>query len=85
MKKHFFGKLLLNILLGLGLIFVISPIVLYWFIHGNYERYFRIINGPYPFSNFGSGPFQLFIYAGLFLLGIVLISTTLALKKKIDV
>ncbi|MDD4760670.1 MAG: hypothetical protein PHU66_07665 [Bacteroidaceae bacterium] len=53
---------------------MISPAILYLFIHGNYERYIWIINSPYPFSRFGGGPFQLFIFAGLFIVGIIIIT-----------
>jgi hypothetical protein len=51
----------------LGILFLISPIGLYWFIHGSYERYIWIINQPFPLSHFGGGPFQLFMYVGLIL------------------
>ena len=45
--------------LGLALVFFISPLLVYGFIHGDSERYLWIIRGPYPFSHLGSGPFQL--------------------------
>jgi len=45
MIKRIFGKMLSNILTGLGTILILSPIALYWLIHGNYERYIWIING----------------------------------------
>lgn len=74
-----FGK---DVLLGLGFIFVISPIALYWFIHGNYDRYIWIINGPYPFNGLGGGPFQMLVYTGLFITGISLIFIGIYLKTK---
>ena len=48
----------------------------------NYERYRWIINGPYPFGHFGGGPFQLFMYLGLFIVGIILIVISLVLKAR---
>jgi hypothetical protein len=55
--------------------------ILYWFIHGNYKRTIWIINGPYPFSHFGGGPFQLFISISLFVIGISCIGISVFLKK----
>ena len=60
---------------GLGL--MISPIALYLFIHGDAERYAWIIRGPEPFSNFGSGPYQLRMYVGLFVIGTVFLASGL--------
>ncbi|MEA3422520.1 MAG: hypothetical protein U9Q80_01725 [Bacillota bacterium] len=76
------NKRLSNILLVIGSVFTISPIILYWFIHGSYEMYNWIINGPYPFSHLGSGPFQLFLYASLFIIGISLITITMIIKRR---
>ena len=58
MKKQLIQVFMLDLLLGLGLVFIISPIILYWFIHGNYERYIWILNGPYPFSLLVEGHFS---------------------------
>lgn len=66
----------------LGLFFIISPVLLYWFIHGSYNRYLRIINGPYPFRNLGGGPYQLWLYVLLILIGMVLIGVSLNFKNK---
>ncbi|HHV19469.1 MAG TPA: hypothetical protein GXZ27_11585, partial [Thermoanaerobacterales bacterium] len=71
-----------DLFLGIGFILIISPSVLFWFIHGSYERYIWIINGPYPFGHFGGGPFQLFMYLGLFIVGIILIVISLVLKAR---
>lgn len=80
MKEYLLKEFLMDVLLGLGFILVISPVGLYWFIHGNDERYIWIINGPYPFSSLGGGPFQMFVYAGLFMIGLTLIG--IGIKKK---
>lgn len=82
MTKQLIKVLITDLLLGLGFIFIISPAILYWFIHGNYERYIWILNGPYPFSHFGGGPFQLFISIGFFIVGVGLIVISMILKKK---
>jgi hypothetical protein len=73
-----------QLLAGLGLVFILSPFVLYWFIHGNHDRYIWLIKGPYPFSSFGSGPFQLFMYAAMFLLGITLTASSRVLFNKLS-
>jgi len=65
----------------IGFIFTISPIILYCFVHGNYERYIWIINGPYPFSHFGSGPFHLFMYLSLLIVGAALIVIAMMIKR----
>jgi hypothetical protein len=62
-----------NIFLVLGVALLTLPILLFWWIHFDYERYLSIINGPYPFSHLGSAPFQIVIYAGLIALGLLLI------------
>lgn len=81
MRKYTVTKILSDLFLGLGLIFIMSPIILYWFIHGDYERYIWIIKGPYPFSHFGGGPFQLFMYIGLFFAGVSLIAVSMIIKR----
>ena len=73
MDKLTRGKLA-AFLIGAGLLLVVSPVMLYWFIHGDPERYLWIISGPPPFSSFGSGPFQLYMYAGLVFSGLLLIA-----------
>jgi len=79
--KSLLLDILSSILLCWGVIFIASPVWLTWFIHGNYERYLWIINGPFPFSSFGSGPFQLFMFIFLVLAGILMISVGLVLRK----
>jgi hypothetical protein len=77
-----FIMLLSNFLLSIGILTIVSPIFLYWFIHGDYERYIWIINGPFPFSSFGGGPFQMLTYISLFITGLVLIIISLIIKRK---
>jgi hypothetical protein len=40
-----------------------------------------IINGPYPFSSFGGGPAQLFMYVVLFLVGVICTASAMLLGK----
>ncbi len=68
-------------LLGFGIILVTSPLLLYWWIHGSYERYIWIISGPAPYDKLGGGPYQLFVCAALFFIGILLIGIALILKR----
>lgn len=69
-----------KILLAIGILFLLSPFFLSWFIHGSYERYIWLINGPYPFSSFGSGPFQLMLHVILIVLGLLSIIASLVIK-----
>ena len=62
------------VLIGAGALLVVSPAVLYWFIHGDQNRYLWIISDSAPFSSFGSGPFQLSVYVGLVVAGLLLIT-----------
>jgi len=69
-------------LLGAGLLLVASPILIYWFIHGDTERYLWIINGAAPFSSLGSGPIQLYLYASLVAVGGILIVAALVARRR---
>jgi hypothetical protein len=80
MKKLKF--ILSDLLLLLGIEIFLCPFILYWFIHGDYERYIWIINGPFPFSSFGGGPFQMLMYVSLFIIGAILIIISLIAKRK---
>ena len=66
----------------IGLIFLLSPPFVYWIIHGSYERYLWVINGPFPFSELGSlGP-QLLLLILLLLIGGVLFGVSFREKYK---
>lgn len=69
------------IVLGIGVLLLASPAVLYWWIHGDYDRYLWIIRGPSPYNQFGGGPFQLWLYVLLLLLGLVGISIGITLRR----
>lgn len=66
---------------AIGLLFLLSPVFLYWLIHGDYNRYLWIINGPFPLSHLGSAPFQIVIYISLFFLGLIILLFSLKLNK----
>lgn len=68
---------------GLGPVLVLSPIFFYWLNHVSSERYEWLINGPGPFDQFGSGPYQLF-NLGLFplLLGPGLLAVGRQLRRR---
>jgi len=70
-----------SILLGAGSIFMLSPFFLMWWITGDYDRYIWIINGPAPYSNFGSSPHQLFMCLGLELVGLSVFAVGKYLRK----
>lgn len=69
------------VLFGVGIVFIISPLFLYWWIHGDYDRYLWIIKGPYPYSNLGSASYQLLLYGGLFFAGILFIIIAFILRR----
>ena len=73
-----------SILFGAGIIFLISPFLLYQWIHSDYERYLWIIGGPDPYSKFGGGPYQLIMYLSLLLIGITLLLSPFLLKRVYD-
>lgn len=85
--KGEFTKILFNIMLsvlsGIGIIFIFSPVLLHWWINGDYNGYLWIISGPFPYSHFGSGQFQLFLYGGLFLAGILFLAIAFILRKRL--
>lgn len=68
--KRLFLDLVSSLLLGLGALLLCSPVLLAWWIHGDYERYVWILNGP----------FQLFMYVGLFAAGVVLVVLSLLFR-----
>jgi len=72
----------MSILRFSGVIFLLSPILLYWLVHGSYDRYLWIINGPFPFSHLGSAPFQILVYMGLVAVGILLILISFILGRR---
>ncbi len=67
--------------LGIGAFLLALPIALYWWINGNEDRKIWIINGPYPYSHFGGGPYQAWIGLVLLLSGLVVISLGLTLRR----
>lgn len=81
--KRYTLRALLYALQGIGISLIMSPLFLYWWIHGDYDRYLWIINGPSPYSNFGSGPYQAGLFAGLFAAGLILSFAAAALQRKV--
>ncbi|MBA2176104.1 hypothetical protein H0266_14500 [Halobacillus locisalis] len=73
--------MLSSLFLGISFLSFISPFLLYWFIHGDDERYVWIISGPYPFSHFGSGPFQLWMGIGFLLMSLLSAVISLIFSK----
>ncbi len=71
------GEFFSSLLLGLGTILLASPFLLWWWIHGGYERCVWIISGPYLYDNLDGGPFQVTVCSGLVAATFVLTSLTL--------
>ena len=71
-----------HICLVAGVLALASPLFFYWWLHGNYERYLRIINMPAPYANFGSGPYQLVAFGILpIVVGMLLIAISLTVRR----
>lgn len=74
------ADLLSSFVASVGVMIVASPFFLYWWIHGDPDRYLWIIRGPSPYGQFGGGPFQLFMYSGLFLIGLSVVGVGLSMR-----
>ncbi|MCH4886689.1 hypothetical protein EZV73_03875 [Acidaminobacter sp. JC074] len=72
MKKYTIKEYIVDLFIGFGFILLISPAFLYWFIHGSYDRYVWLLSGPDPFNKLGGGPYQLFLFMGLFSSGVII-------------
>jgi hypothetical protein len=71
------------IVLGLGMLCLPAPILLLWFIHADNARYEWLISGPPPFDQFGSGPVQLALVVGLWILALGLLAVGLGLRRRL--
>lgn len=74
--------ILSSLILCFGTFCLILPLIIYCLVHGNYQRYLWIINGPYPCNLLGSSTFQLWLTISLFILGLSAIGLGLILRKK---
>ncbi len=70
-------------LLGMGIQFLLVPPLFWWWLHGSRERYLWIISGPLPYSQFGSGPLQLWIAVFSGTLGIALFLLGVLMRKRL--
>jgi hypothetical protein len=68
-NKYFTAGILITIGIMLWLLIPFGC----WWLHGDYDRYIWIINGPFPFSHLGSGPLQMGLTVLAALGGLVLI------------
>jgi len=75
-------EVVFHVLYGMGMMLILAPGFLYWWIHGNYERYLWIIGGPAPYSKFGSGPYQLAMYGCLVIVGVFLLIAAKILQRR---
>lgn len=75
-----------GVLVSFGVVLLASPFFLYAWLHWDMDRYRRIISGPFPFSQLGSGPVQLWLSVGLFMAGLLCtvagVAEYLVTKKK---
>ncbi|MFZ5987379.1 MAG: hypothetical protein ACOYWZ_09700 [Bacillota bacterium] len=74
-------KNLSRILFCLGIFLLFSPLLLYWSIHGDSERYIWLISRSFPFDRLGSAPFQLLVGTTLLLAGLIVIAASRFIKK----
>lgn len=73
-------KIISVFLLVAGIILLALPIIFIWLI-SDYERYVWLINGPYPFSHLGGGPFQLWVMTLLGFLGVISLAISILFRK----
>lgn len=83
-KISFFEDISSSLCFGIGFLLLIAPFVMNWFIHADYDRYLWIINGPYPFSDMGSGPFQVMTSVFLWIGSALFLILGYALRKKLQ-
>jgi len=81
MKRYTLDDFFTDLLLGLGFVLLLSPLFLYWFIHGSYYRHIWVLSGPYPFNALGGGPFQLLFYGVLVISGLAFIIISVLVKR----
>jgi len=82
MKKYYLLDVFLSFNLGIGLLLCLIPPLSYWWIHGDYDRYLWIINGPPPYNSFGGMAFQLYILGIIpFILGLLLCAISILIRK----
>lgn len=81
MGKDSYNKGLVTGIL-IGLLFLLGPFILYWLIHGDYDRYMQIISGPFPFKYLGSGPLQLWLYVISIVIGIIVLLFTIMKSRR---
>jgi hypothetical protein len=77
-QKH--KRLIQNILFGVGIIFILSPILLYCFLHSEYERYLWIFNQSFPDVYFVGGRVQMWLDIILVLIGFISIMLSIRMK-----
>jgi len=66
-------------LLRFGILFVISPVLIYLSIIFKGDT---ILKWSYPFSSLGSGPFQAIVYGLLIIIGLILIGISKFIRSK---
>jgi len=75
--------ILTSAILGIGLLLLATPFFLWWFLGGDMERRWWVTHGPYPLSEFGSGPFFIATVALIFFLGLILLFIAWIMRKRI--
>ncbi len=68
--------------IGLGIVTLLTPLLLRWWLHGSYERFMWIISGPTPYNQLGSGPVQIWICLISLGIGIGLFGLGIAIRLK---
>lgn len=79
-------KHIIKILVGVGILFIICPILLVVINHNvGYETRMKIMNsGPYFLTQLGSAPFILWMIVSTSLIGSIIIIISLFIKKAIS-
>lgn len=80
--KRAIVDLVSSAILGLGILAMLFPLLLWWWLHGSPERYMWIISGPYPYDRLGGGPTQLWIGAAAGGIGLILFLIGVLIRRK---
>lgn len=73
-----------RLLLSLGILFLLTSIVLYWFLYSDSDRYVWLIHQPYPLSHIGGMHFSSFILGTPIIIGIAFIIFSIFVKFRKD-
>ncbi|WP_227394671.1 hypothetical protein [Jeotgalibacillus aurantiacus] len=70
-----------KIVFYMACLFVMLPLILWSTMNANPGIRMTFLNGPFPFSHLGGGPFQLAFYSSLVMTGVLLFGAGVRLRN----